>query len=249
MVKLSKAHTKFIKSLQLKKYRQAEQAFVVEGEKSVLEVIASDFEVNEVICSSSFYENHAERLAGIQRWEADDLSPLGSFRSNNQALAVVNMKKNQAFAYTGGMVLALDDVNDPGNFGTILRIADWFGITGILASPNTCELYNPKVISASKGSFTRIPVYFDDLDRSVKKLNIPVLAADMDGENVHNLQFPKDVCLVLGNEAHGISPGLGKLISRRITIPSFGNAESLNVGMAAAIIIDNYRRSVSQPAP
>ena len=243
MLKISKTHTKFIKSLQLKKYRLAEQAFLVEGEKSVLEVINSDFQVNEIICTEAFYDKYQSELTGLQLWQVDELSALGSFRSNNQALAIVQMKENRMFRYGGGLVLALDDVNDPGNLGTIIRIADWYGIAGILASPETCELYNPKVISATKGSFTRIPVFYNTLADSIRELQLPVIAADMEGDNVHQTSLPVDLCLIMGNEAHGISEELHSLIDKRIHIPSYGNAESLNVGVAAAVIIDNYRRS------
>jgi TrmH family RNA methyltransferase len=153
------------------------------------------------------------------------------------------MKSNEPFKYDGGLVLALDAINDPGNLGTILRTADWYGVSGIIASRNTCEFYNPKVISASKGSFSRIPFYYMELHDFVPQMGIPVLAADLTGENVHEFSFPRDVCLLLGNEAHGISPDLEGLIKSRIHIPRFGNGESLNVGIAAAVMMDNYSRT------
>ena len=242
MVKLSKTHTKFIKSLQLKKYRQSEQAFLVEGEKSVLEVLASDFEVSEVIVSPAFLEKHAGVVGSVSCSVADDLSGLGTFKSNNQAIAVVRMKPNAPPDRLRGLILVSDGINDPGNLGTILRIADWYGISAIIASPDTCELYNPKVISASKGSFTRVPVYYAELPEFLAAHKMTVLAADMRGEDVHSLDFPENGFLILGSEAHGISPELESLVDKRVHIPSYGGAESLNVGVAAAIIIDNYRR-------
>ena len=206
-------------------------------------MINSDFEVTEIICTEAFFRENSNALSEFKVWQEDDLSTLGNFRSNNKALAVVRMKDNKMFSYNGGMILALDDVNDPGNLGTIIRLADWYGIAGIIASPETCELYNPKVISATKGSFTRVPVYYSRIADVLHSLHIPVFAADMEGDNVHITSFPKDMCLIMGNEAHGISGELNGLINRRIHIPSYGQAESLNVGVAAAIIIDNYRRS------
>ncbi len=243
MVKLSKAHTKFIKSLQLKKYRQLEQTFLVEGEKSVLEVLNSDFEVREIIATARFIADHESSLAGMEVIEADSLSSVGTLKTNESAIALVRMKPNIVFSPKSGLTLLADDINDPGNFGTMLRIADWFGITNIVASKDTCELYNPKVISSSKGSFTRIKVCYADLEATIRSASLPVLAADMSGKNVHSFDFPTDCLLIMGNESHGISESLSPFITERLTIPSYGEAESLNVGVATAIIIDNYRRT------
>jgi len=208
----------------------------------VLEVLDSDYNIIEIVCTQAFKSKYADKLAGTQLLESEDLATLGNFRSNDRAIAVVQTKPNEPFTYRGGLILALDDINDPGNLGTILRIADWYGISGVFASPDTCELYNPKVISASKGSFTRVPYYTGELAGLLPSLSIPVYAADMHGENLHTTEIPKDVCLIMGNEAHGISASLEALIDRRVHIPSRGRAESLNVGVATAVILDNYSR-------
>jgi TrmH family RNA methyltransferase len=136
----------------------------------------------------------------------------------------------------------LDDIRDPGNLGTILRIADWYGIRKLICSSSTADVYNPKVISASKGSFTRVEWYYCELNAYLKERSVPVYGAFLDGANVHTHGFEKSGYIVLGNEANGISFEVEQLVSQRITIPRFGGAESLNVGIATAIICDNLRR-------
>ena len=154
---ISKARAKFIKSLQLKKYRKESQLFVVEGLKSVLEVLGSDFEVVTLVASEQFLNTHQRQIdEGLEVLSAKpkELGAMGSFQTNDQALAVVKMKENTPTSISDQeLVLALDEVNDPGNLGTILRVADWYGIDRVIASLGTADLYNPKVIAASKGLF------------------------------------------------------------------------------------------------
>jgi TrmH family RNA methyltransferase len=134
-------------------------------------------------------------------------------------------------------------VNDPGNLGTILRIADWYGIKKIVASKKTVDIYNSKVISATKGSFARVQVYYLDLVSFFKtEKGIPVLGADLEGADVHTYKFPQKAFLLMGSESHGIHPDLEKNITQKITIPRYGTAESLNVGIATAVILDNWKR-------
>lgn len=244
MVKISKARTKFIKSLQLKKYRQLEQTFLVEGEKSVLETLNSDFIIQELYASLDFITRHEAALTDRPFVEvsASDLNAISSLKSNRDALALVTMKPNQSIQLDSGLNIAVDNLNDPGNFGTIIRIADWYGAKGIIASDTTAELYNPKVISASKGSFTRVPVEYCNLQEKLNRSSLPVFAADMRGEEVHSITFPNDLVLLMGNESHGISRELSEIVSQTITIPRYGGAESLNVGVATAVICDNIRR-------
>ncbi|WP_333607101.1 RNA methyltransferase, partial [Arsukibacterium sp.] len=139
--------------------------------------------------------------------------------------------------------LVLDNINDPGNLGTIIRIADWYGIEHILCSPDTADCFNPKVIAAAKGSFLRVQLHYLPLVDVLSRSNQPVYGAYLGGDNVHQLSLNKaGGFIVLGNEANGISAELGQYVSRKITIPAFGNAESLNVGIAAAVICDNLLR-------
>lgn len=213
----------------------------------MLEVLSSDFEVMEILVTPEFFELYSERINTIpevQEVKASELAGLGSFQSNDGALAVVRTKPNTPWFLDQGYGLVLDQLNDPGNLGTILRIADWFGIKGIIASSNVPDVYNPKVISASKGSFSRVPLYYTDLVSFLKETTFPVFGADLAGEDVHTFSFPETGWIVMGNETHGISAAMDFLLTSRITIPSYGKAESLNVGMATAIICDNLRRNL-----
>jgi TrmH family RNA methyltransferase len=244
---LSKARIKFIKSLQLKKYRKQEQCFVVEGGKSVLEVLMSDFEVLQVLVSSDFNETYTRNLsktkAEVLVVKPTELSDLGEYSSNDAALAVVMIKPNQALSIKKDeFVLMLDDLRDPGNLGTIIRTADWYGINKIIASEETADIYNGKVIQSSMGSFTRVSFYYTDLESYLEDNTLPVLGAFLDGENVHSLDFGSGGLIVIGNEANGISKEVEQFITRKITIPKFGGAESLNAAIATAVICDNIRR-------
>ncbi|MEP2772703.1 MAG: RNA methyltransferase [Fulvivirga sp.] len=241
---LTKASAKFIKSLQLKKYRNIEQLFVVEGVKSVDEVISSTFKIKTVVAEESFVQDRD--LSGIEVIKASrkELAQLGSFKTNDGAVAVVHQKSNKSLTLTEGMFIALDGVNDPGNLGTIIRIADWYGIDNILASKDTVEVYNPKVIAASMGSFCRVNVYYHDLLTTLSESKLTKYGAFMSGENIHSQKLNQHGIIVMGNEANGISPEVEELIDVKITIPKYGSAESLNVAMATAIICDNFKRQL-----
>jgi TrmH family RNA methyltransferase len=170
---------------------------------------------------------------------------VGQYQSNDAALAVVQMKPNQAFTpVKGELILALDEVRDPGNLGTIIRIADWYGIKKLIFSSHTAEFYNPKVIQSSMGSFTRVQFYYGDLIQAFQEWKLPVYGAFLEGESIHQLTNPVPGVLLLGNESQGISKEVEKWVSSKVTIPSFGNAESLNVAIATAIFCDNFKRLV-----
>lgn len=240
---LTKATAKFIKSLQLKKYRKQEQLFVVEGKKSVQEVIDSDFQIKILLGSEQFLvENEDSRAEEVIYASGKDLSPLGSFKTNDGALAVVKQKENAPFNIENELAIALDDINDPGNLGTILRIADWYGISKVIASDETVDLYNPKTIAASKGSFTRVAVYYTNLENYLKSAEPTKYGAFMNGNDIHKQKLVQPAIIVMGNEANGISENVAKVIDQKITIPKFGGAESLNVAMATAVICDNFMR-------
>lgn len=244
---LSKQRQKYIQSLQLKKYRQEYQAFLVEGAKSVLELLESDFEIELVCCTTKFLSENAPRLKKISEIEEisqSELEKLGTLQSNDSALAVVKMKENKSILLENDeFALVLDDIRDPGNLGTIIRIADWYGIKKIVCSNTTVEFYNPKVIISTMGSFTRIQLFYTELTEYLKKIDVPIIGTFLDSQNIHQFKFPKSGLIVLGNESKGISEEVEKLVSEKITIPKFGNAESLNAGIATAVVLDNLRRS------
>jgi RNA methyltransferase, TrmH family len=243
---LSKSTIKFIKSLQVKKYRKQEQCFVVQGAKSVLELLNSDFEVIAVYGTSRFL--HDLRIPGsidVQEVSEKELESAGEFQSNNTALAIARMKPNEApKVRPDEYALVLDDIRDPGNLGTIIRTADWYGIAKIIVSEETADFYNAKVITSTMGSFTRVSIFYTDLVTLLSQVSAPVYGAFLDGDDVHEKQFSKGGYVVIGNESHGISDALEKFITQKITIPRFGHAESLNAAIAAAVILDNVRRRV-----
>ena len=246
---LSKNTVKFIKSLHQKKYRLESGKFFVEGEKSVVEVLQSSFTVDLLLVTQEFATKHATLLSGkafeVLFVTPNQLEQLGQYQSNDAALAVVQMKPNQAFLpEKGELILALDEVRDPGNLGTIIRIADWYGIKKLIFSSHTAEFYNPKVIQSSMGSFTRVQFYYGDLAKAFQEWKLPVYGAFLEGESIHELTNPTPGVLLLGNESQGISKEVEKWVSSKVTIPSFGKAESLNVAIATAIFCDNFKRLV-----
>lgn len=244
---ISKSQVKFIKSLQLKKYRKEEQCFVVDGEKGVEELINSDFEIKLLAVTQSFLDR---KLKLLEKWRKvliivseKELTNISSFQTNESALAVVKQKPNRVLDLEANeYALALDDIRDPGNLGTIIRTADWFGIRKIIASGQTADCYNPKVINATMGSFTRVELAYADLKQTISKWKAPVYGTFMTGENVRNVPFEKRGVIVIGNEAQGISPEIQKLVTHRITIPGIAGAESLNAAVATGIVLDNWSR-------
>jgi len=245
---LSKNTVKFIKSLQQKKFRKQEHAFFVEGSKNVTELLRSDFKVTHLLYTSKFAENHPLLIQrpGITALEVDQkmLQAIGSFVTNDSALAVAQMRDNRSFGLNSNeLAIALDDVRDPGNLGTIIRIADWYGITKLIMSEESADFYNPKVLNSSMGSFTRVQFFYTDLEAYLKKSNLPIYGAYLEGRNIHQAELTAGGIILMGNESQGISDKLSPLVSHRLTIPSFGEAESLNVAVATAVICDNFRRT------
>ena len=244
---LSKNTVKFIKSLHQKKYRVESGKFFVEGEKSVVEVLQSNFVTELLLITQDFATKYALLLkrvdAEIGIVTPNQLEQVGQYQSNDAALAVVHMKPNHSFIpEKKELVLALDEVRDPGNLGTIIRIADWYGIQKLIFSPHTADFYNPKVIQSSMGSFTRVQFFYGNLADAFQSWGLPVYGAFLEGTSIHQLTHPKPGILLLGNESKGISEELEKWVSNKVTIPSFGGAESLNVAIATAIFCDNFKR-------
>jgi TrmH family RNA methyltransferase len=244
---LSKNKLKYIQSLHQKKYRQEHGAFLVEGAKSVLEVVHTDFQTDFIVATDVFYKENVrfidDQQIPVEIASVADLERAGTLESNKAALAVVRTKENHPLlAEPGEIALVLDDIRDPGNLGTILRIADWYGVRKILCSETTADVYNPKVISASKGSFTRVSWWYGDIVHVLKTANVAVYGAFLDGADVRLLSAKTSGYLVMGNESNGIGAEVAQYVTQRITIPRYGEAESLNVGIATAVLLDNIRR-------
>jgi TrmH family RNA methyltransferase len=241
---LSKATIKFIKSLQVKKYRKQEQCFLIEGAKSVQELLTSDFEVLKLVGTPGFLSNLKVPLKGeVLEVSERELEGLGEYKTNNSALAIARLKPNTPLQPAHSeYAIVLDDIHDPGNMGTIIRTADWYGIEKIIASAETADFYNPKVISATMGSFTRVKVFYSDLTDYLTQWTNAVYGAFLNGTDVHQVHFAKSGLILIGSESHGISPGLAKFVTEKITIPKYGRAESLNAAIAMGVICDNLRR-------
>lgn len=244
---LSKRKIKYFKSLQLKKYRSQERMFLVEGSKGVTEALDSDFNVKHLLATESFLAScdNTKLTTAEEVLEASekDLEQVGSFRSNNAAIAVIEMPQEQNnFEPATGITLALDDVRDPGNLGTIIRIADWYGIKNIICSHETADVYNPKVINATMGSFTRVKIHYLDLNKALRETELPIYGALLSGDSIYESALKKDGIILMGNESKGISDELIPLISDPIKIPGRGGAESLNVAIATAVVLDNFFR-------
>src|SRR5882672_11241841 len=228
---VSKAKIKYLKSLQVKKYRKQEQSFVVEGAKSVQELLGSTFETVWVASTDNFLQRHAKLLSGkkIEIIEAgpNELAQLGSFQTNDAAIAVARMKENVLPVGQDKFGLILDDLRDPGNVGTIIRTADWYGIENIIASEETADFYNPKTIQATMGSFCRVNIFYTNLKEFLSQNKRPLYGAFMNGSDVYKTNFSKQGLLVIGNESNGISEEVSRFVQHRITIPRIGSAESL----------------------
>jgi RNA methyltransferase, TrmH family len=241
---LSKNQIKYINSLQIKKFRQENAAFVVEGAKSVTELLSADFEIELVAITDEYYKENTSRWDKqpfrVEIATADELSKAGSLQTNDAALAVAKTKPNDFLcANDQEFVVVLDDIRDPGNLGTIIRIADWYGITKVICSATTTDWYNPKVIAASKGSFLRVQGFYTDLEAYFQKIDTkPIYGTFLNGQDVHNVSFGVGGYVVLGNESNGISKIVESFVNQRITIPRYGQAESLNVAIAAAVVLD-----------
>ncbi|MGF1533248.1 MAG: TrmH family RNA methyltransferase [Bernardetiaceae bacterium] len=236
---------KHIRALHQKKHRQAAQAFLVEGEKNVAELLQHRLlTIQKIFATPVFLQTHAAILAGITVVEttAGLLSKAGTLQNNQQAIAIVEMPEETSLpTHLKGLTLVLDQVRDPGNLGTILRLADWYAISHIICAPHTVDLYNPKVIAASMGSFARVQIHQMPLMPLLSQSVLPVWGATMDGTNADQMSWPDELFLVLGSESHGLSDELAAQLDERITIPRFGAAESLNVALATGILVDRWR--------
>ena len=246
---LTKQTVKFTKSLQNKKFRRLYKQFIIEGEKTVLEVLDSDVSIQKLLVTTYFknkYADELKRFSTIIEVAADnELNDIGSLQSNDSAIAICAIKDEEIpDVISKEWIIVLDNINDPGNLGTIIRIADWYGIKKIVCSEDTADLYNPKVINASKGSFIRVSLSYTDLPVFLKQQQVAIYGADLHGENIHKTTFSDEGILVMGNEAHGISAEVKSLLSHSLTIPRFGMAESLNVGIATAICCDRIKSQV-----
>ncbi len=238
---LSKSQIKLITSLKQKKYRQQYQLFVAEGKKTIFELLHSDLKLNHLYSTTLEFDVLDDLLTQISE---NELKRISFLKNPNTALAIFKIPKPQATDFSK-LVVALDDVRDPGNLGTIIRLCDWFGVKDLICNNETVDCYNPKVVQATMGSITRVNVSYQDLGEVLSTQSSNNFGAFMDGDNVYNMNLPKSGILFLGNEANGISKEIEVHITQRISIPRFGDlkaTESLNVANAAAILLSEFKR-------
>ncbi|MCF8302622.1 MAG: RNA methyltransferase [Bacteroidales bacterium] len=254
---ISKNQIKHIRSLRQLKFRSQYKEFTAEGDRLVRDLIDSDLHVKMIIASSAWLQankSQIDRKTRIAEATEKELSQISTLTTPQQVVAVIGIPQPtlNPFELSGKLSLALDDISNPGNLGTIIRTADWFGIEHIICSNNTADAFNPKVVQASMGSIARVSLHYVDLYRFLTENELPVelIATTLGGEDVRKTGIPTGTMLIIGNEAHGINKKILFLANKKIFIPSFtlssknNAAESLNVAIATAIFCYEFRRNI-----
>ncbi len=238
---LSKNQLKLITSLLQKKYRTKHNLFIAEGIKVVSEFLNSEFLLEHLLCTdNSSYKN----IESVTLLSEAELKKISTLKTPNTVLALFKIPEIET-PKKEGFILALDEISDPGNLGTIIRLCDWFGVDQLVCSKNTVDCFNTKVVQASMGSLARVSVVYTDLMNYLQQSNLPKYAAMMNGENVYKSVLPKNALLVMGNEANGIRNEVLQLLNKSVSIPRFGKlqqTESLNVATATAILLSEFKR-------
>lgn len=222
---------KLIQSLDKKSERINNGLFVVEGIKNIQELIQSRFEVFKIYGMGNYFVEHET----FEKISEKELSRISHLKSANEALALAKIP-SEIKALSATTTLVLDGVNDPGNLGTIIRTADWFGIKQIVCSPLSVDVYSPKVVMSTMGSIFRVSVFYQDLATFIANSNLTSYAAVLNGKPLHAVAFQKNALLVMGSESHGISQEIQRLCTHKITIEGGGATESLNLAIASGII-------------
>ena len=241
---VSKNQIKLISSLHQKKYRIAHQLFIAEGVKGINELLQSNFELEHLYVTIDEFKSVSTTQKTVI--SDADLKKISALTTPNTCLAVFKIPKEKP-VLNKGLIVALDTIRDPGNMGTILRLCDWFGINQVVCSKETVDLYNPKVVQATMGSIARVNVNYLNLKDFLETTSLPIYGTFMDGEDLYNSKITNEGIIILGNEANGISKEIEELVTKRITIPRFGNlqqTESLNVATASAIVLSEFKRRV-----
>jgi RNA methyltransferase, TrmH family len=255
---ISKNKAKMIRSLHLRKFRDELGLFVAEGTKLSLELLASGFQIKMLVATKEWLSTNANALFNptfeIMEGTQEEIDGMSSFSSPQQVLVVVEVPQYECIYEDlhGDLVLALDTIQDPGNLGTILRIADWFGIHHVMCSLDTVDVFNPKVVQASMGALCRVKAYYQPLDEWIlsytENYNMPVYGTFIEGKDIYSADLNNNGVIVMGNESKGISERISKRVTQRISVPSFPGegktSESLNVSVATGIICSEFRRRI-----
>ncbi|WP_442590483.1 TrmH family RNA methyltransferase [Pedobacter sp. AW31-3R] len=244
---LSKSQIGFIKSLHQKKYRKENGVFIIEGIKSISEFLHSSYQIQSIYFLPQYQSLLPKLLPNIKLFEVNttELEKISALQAPQGILAVVtippvvDLDKN---TLKNSFSLVLDGIQDPGNLGTIIRTADWFGFKQVICSANTVEVYNPKTVQATMGSLARVKVSYQNLPEFLQGIQLPVFGAMLDGNSLYETKWGNEGLVVLGNEGQGVTEEVIKLIDRPVTIPRVGQAESLNVAVSAAIFCADISR-------
>lgn len=242
---LTKAEIQRLRSLRDKKQREALGLFVVEGEKVIGELLAAGFAFAEIYATKEWRHDHAivAKESKFLEVSQEEMAKASHYPTPSSVLGVgkISISALCDGDLDQGLTLVLDGVQDPGNVGTLLRVADWFAIDRVVLSPDSADLFHQKVINASMGSFARVRVYSGDIPAILRGVKAPVLGCDLTGEDVHALPAMRDAVILIGSEGRGLSPAAKARVTKFVTIPRYGAAESLNAGIAAAIVCDRLR--------
>ena len=239
---VSKNQIKLINSLQQKKYRKLHNLFIAEGKKVIQELIDANFSLEYLFVTK---ENLFDSKYNFELISDNDLKKISALTTANDCLAVFKIKEVN-FKVSSGLELALDNIKDPGNMGTIIRLCDWFGISKIVCTEETVDIYNPKVVQATMGSLARVEVLYTNLANYLKTTDLEIFGTFMEGKNIYKQELPARGIIVMGNEANGISTDIENLVTQKINIPRFGSlqqTESLNVATATAVILSEFKRN------
>lgn len=230
---------KAVQKLKMSKFRNLEQKFIVEGDKMILESIQNVPDQIQAIFLTDNTKLPSEIFSNYLTYKisVNDLERISSHKKPQHSLAVVGSTFKVKKADKEQLVLICDGIQDPGNFGTIIRTADWFGIQSIVASKNTVDRFNPKVIQASMGSIFRVNVSYENIVDWLKRSNRLKLATTLKGDSLFNFKTDEDIALIIGNEGNGVSPEVLEIIDHNVKIPGYGKAESLNASVASGIVI------------
>lgn len=251
---ITKNQIKYINSLKSNKFRKQHKEFIIEGVKLVDETINSYYEISTIFATKKWIEDNKRNIPkNTETIEVNEreLKKISELSTANEVLALSSIPENNLNLKNifNDLVLVLDKIRDPGNLGTIIRTADWFGIKNIICSKDTADMYNPKVIQATMGSFASVQLHYTDIEKFIKETpeNIPVFGTFLEGENFYKSKFPGKAIIVIGNESNGISDEIANLITHKIFIPPFSSdnkqtAESLNASIATALVCSEFRR-------
>jgi TrmH family RNA methyltransferase len=256
---LSRNQVKYINSLKLKKQREIQKQFIAEGSKMVLDLLDSDHKVCEIFATREWIDLHTSLIHSKKILPTtvteEELSRITALTTYSPVLSIVSIPETvfESGSFNGKLILALDEIRDPGNLGTIIRISDWFGINAVICSEATVDLYNPKVVQATMGSIARVPVHYMNLMGLLSGLpeSLKIYGSFLEGENIYAKDLHNEGVIIIGNESKGISASIAKFVTDKLHIPSFSagggsatHAESLNASVATAILCSEFKRRI-----